>query len=69
MAMNRREKILMALWLLAFSAIIVAAIWAGMWLFAGLLREGSFSMLHLIVLAISVTLAAILGKPLGGDEE
>lgn len=67
--MNRKEKILAALWLLAFSASIVAAIWAGMWLIAGLLREGSFSMLHFIVLAISIASATILGKPLGGDNK
>ena len=62
--MSRKEKILAALWLLAFSA----AIWAGMWLTAGLLRDGAFSILHFIVLAVSLPLAVILGRPLGGDE-
>lgn len=68
MAMSRKEKILAALWLLAFSASIVTAIWAGMWLVAGLLRDGAFSILHFIVLAVSLPIAVTLGSPLGGDE-
>lgn len=39
-----------------------------MWLVAGLLRDGAFSILHFIVLAVSLPLAVTLGRPLGGDE-
>lgn len=67
--MSRKEKILAALWLLAFSVSIVAIIWSGMWLVAGLLRDGVLSLLHFIILVVSLLLAVILGKPLGDDDD